>query len=345
MIEPVFKKTDFKLCDVPVPDGCPQSQTHSGIGLLSDGQYILTTSPYPNVKYKLWVSYIRAAVRKLSRYKLLNRAAETYENPCIYIGENNNGDYPVRFRLAQSYPLMGPLDPLFGYPSFNSDPDLYIEDDIIYVLNRSIYRMEGRYNYFMRLFLIEGKIHNGFFLQTSTTLLREGKDVVGSQCLTKYKGRYILTDVMTNSYNDGHTYNGIRYLSSNSIDGLKDTNEWHRIETNEGEYLPWHMSLFQHEEKLYTIIACVKKGEPQRCWQMLGEFNDDLTKLNIYKVPLTDYNSYRGAALVNANGDFELYSTTVHERIKGSKAVDGRNVIVASKPFIGVLDKVRDKGQ
>ncbi len=340
-MEPVFKKSDFTLCDVPVPMGYPQSQTHAGIGLLSDGTYVLTTSPYPNVKYKLWVSYLRAAIRKISRYKLLNRAAETYENPCIYIGEENNGSTPVRFRLAQSYPLMPPLEPLFGFPSFNSDPDIYIENDTIYVLNRSIYRMEGRYNYYMRLFLIEGRMKNGIFLQNSVELLREGKEVVGSQCMTKYKGRYILTDVMTNSYNDGYTYNGIRYLSSDTINGLKDEKEWHIVKTNEGENLPWHMSLFQYNGKLFSIIACVKKGEPHRCWQMLGEFNDDLSELYIDKVPLTDYKSYRGAALVNDKGEFQLYNTTVHEKVKGSNAVDGRNVIVAAMPFSELLNKVR----
>ena len=33
MLEPYFKKEDFILCDVPVPEGYPQSQTHAGIAV------------------------------------------------------------------------------------------------------------------------------------------------------------------------------------------------------------------------------------------------------------------------------------------------------------------------
>lgn len=341
VMEPVFKKSDFVLCDVPVPEGYPQSQTHVGIGLLSSGQYIMTTSPYPNVRYKLPIIYLRATIRKVSGNRVFKHPAEYYENPCIYVGVINNGKTPSSFKLAQTTPLMGPLLPLFGYPSFNSDPDLFIEEDRVYVLNRSIYRQEGNYNYYMRLYLIEGKIQNNCFLPNAVSVLREGQDIVGSQCLTSYKGRYILTDVMTNSYNDGETYNGIRFLSSDTIKGLKDSNEWKIVKTNTGELLPWHMSLFQYDGRLFTIIACVKRRCPKRCWQMLGEFKENMTELEIYEKPLTDFNSYRGAALVREDGLLVLYSTTVHEHVKGSKAVDGRNVILATKPFEEVLAQVR----
>ena len=339
----IFERSDFTLCVVPVPEGYPQSQTHAGVGLLSNGQYVLTTSPYPAVRYTKLVSYLRAAIRKLSKNRFFKHPGEYYENPCIYVGEKDCETPSVRFHLAQPTPLMGPLSPLFGYPSFNSDPDLFIEDDKVYVLNRSIYRQEGRYNYYMRLYLIEGRIENGYFLKTSSNLLREGKDIVGSQCLTKYRGNYILTDVMTNSYNDGHTFKGIRYLECDSIDAIKNNYDWKIIKTKTGDLLPWHMSLFQYNNTLYTIIACVKQGEPQRCWQMLGKFDENLSELKIYGIPLTDYNSYRSAALVKEDGTFVLYNTTVRERIKGGTSVDGREILMAQMPFDQLLTIINNR--
>ena len=85
------------------------------------------------------------------------------------------------------------------------------------------------------------------------------------------------------------------------------------------------------------------KGIGHRCWQMLGEFDDDLTYLKIYRTPLTDYASYRGAACVTDSGLFVLYSTTVHEKIKGSKSVDGRDVIMAKMPFNELLRMLKER--
>ena len=75
---------------------------------------------------------------------------------------------------------------------------------------------------------------------------------------------------------------------------------------------------------------------------MLGEFNQDLSCLKIYQTPLTDYSSYRGAACVNKNGEFVLYNTTVHEKIAGSKSVDGRDVIMAHMQFDKLLGIIRE---
>ena len=340
-MEPIFKRTDFSLCNVPVPEGYPQSQTHAGIGILNNGQYVLTTSPYPSVRYKFPVSYFRAIIRKITRNKYFSHPGEYFENPCIYVGDSINNDPPVSFKLASPTPLIGPLSPLFGYPSFNSDPDLFIENNKVYVLNRSIYRQKGTYNYYMRLYLIEGIIERGYFLHTSTVLLREGNEFVCSQCMTKYKGNYILTDINTNSYNDGQTFGGIRYFKSDSVEGLSTTSNWCNIKTDITNMLPWHMSLFQYKDVLYTIIACVQRNHPQRCWQMLGEFNSDLKELKIYNRPLTDYNSYRGSAIVLDNGVFVLYNTTVREKFRHSKSVDGRDVIVAKTEFEELIKELR----
>ena len=127
-----------------------------------------------------------------------------------------------------------------------------------------------------------------------------------------------------------------------NIAEITEQNIIHEVAVESGHLLPWHMSLFSYDDKLYTIIACVEKGDKsKKIWQMFGEFSDDLSKLIVFPRPLTDYNSYRGAALVNEQGIFILYSTTVHEHILGSKSVDGRDVVMAHMPFTDLCREIK----
>ena len=96
---------------------------------------------------------------------------------------------------------------------------------------------------------------------------------------------------------------------------------------------PWHISLFQYDEVMYAIIACVRQGESHRCWQVLGEFSKDLSMLTIYQTPLTDYKSYRCSAYVDKTGEFLLYTSTVGENINGGESVDGREILFAHVKF------------
>ena len=106
----------------------------------------MTTSPFPNVKYGKCVTYLRIIIRKLSKGKLLNPVrADYYENPCLYVEENNHESYPKRFKLLCNHPLMECPDDYYGYPSYNSDPDIYIEDGNVYILNRSVFPTSNDY--------------------------------------------------------------------------------------------------------------------------------------------------------------------------------------------------------
>ena len=337
----VFKRNEFLLCDVPVPSGYPQSQTHAGVFKSEDG-IVITTSPYPNVARSKLFNIIRVAIRKLSIGLLFNEErSEYFENPCIYLSKDG-----LHFHLMQSRPLMESPDAYYGFPAYNSDPDLYIENNDIYVLNRSIYRTEltpeeKRDEYQIRIYLIHGILDKGRFKYISTFLFKETTDLIVSPCLTFFKGQYIFTSLWTNCYNDGVSFDGLRYVHSASIESLGNNQDWRHVEVEGGDWIPWHMSLFVYEEKLYSILACVRRGCPHRCYQMLGAFNDSMTKLEIYKNPLTDYNSYRGSAYVDADGIFRLYSTTVNELIKGGHSCDGREIIYAARPFTDVLNMIR----
>lgn len=339
--KPIFSKREFTLCHVPAPKGYPQSQTHAGVWHLGDS-VLMTCSPYPNIKRKKWVEYLRIALRKASFGHLCRCIrGEFYENPCIYSSFDG-----ITFNLMQSRPLMESPDAYYGLPAFNSDPDLFVDGVNVYVLNRCIFRTKltpGRYRdeYMIRLYLIMGLLDEGRFKYISTNLIKESSELSVSPCITKYNGKYILLQLYTNCYNDGENFEGLRYIESETIEGLKDSSKWSSIRVKSDNYIPWHMSVFLYKERLYAIVACVRRGQGHRCWQMLGEFNDELSELTIYQTPLTDYKSYRGSAYVNDKGVFYLYNTTVYERIKGSNSVDGRDVLMARIPFDELMKSLR----
>ena len=343
MNKPIFSREDFTLCDVPVPVGYPQSQTHSGIAMYK-GNYYLTTSPYPNKKYSTVVSYIRSILKKITGGVLCNPInGEVYGNPCIYIGDNKD-EIPIKFKPLTVKPLMETPEAVFGFPAYNSDPDIFIENDIVYILNRVYYRTSNKQGGITDVFLIKGSVKYEKFKLESLQLIKEWERLFVSPCLINYRGKYVFTYLHSKSALDAKTFDGLYLQEVESIDKLSNNDNERKILIHDCELLPWHMSLFSHKEVLYTIITCVNKGDiTKKTWQMLGEFNQDLTELTIYPTPLTDYNSYRSSALVREDGLFVLYNTVVWEHIKGTNSVDGRDVVMAKCVFEDFLNKLRDK--
>lgn len=345
MNSPFFARNDFYLCDVPVPKGYPQSQTHSGIALF-DGKYYLTTSPYPGKKYPLYLIRIRSIIRKLSCGLLCNpTSGEVYENPCLYLGKDTNGEPPVKFQPLTVKPLMDTPEAVYGFPAFNSDPEIFIENGLFYILNRTVYRtkkLKQGYESKTDIFLIKGSVLNERFKLESIKLIKQWERPFASPCLTKFRGKYLFTYLDTNSALDAKTFDGLYVQELDNIDELSSNMNYRKIQVHSHDMLPWHMSLFSYKDTLYTIIACVKNGDKtKKIWQMLGEFDKNLSELTIYSTPLTDYNSYRGAAYVREDGMFVLYSTTLWEYLKGTKSVDGRDVILAQDMFVDLLEKIR----
>lgn len=346
MNNPFFDKNDLLLCEVPTPKGYPQSQTHSSI-VLYEGRYYLTTSPYPGKKYSKNITRIRALLQRISLGLLCNpKRSESYENPCLYVGLSNDLTPPVIFKPLTEFPLMNTPESVYGLPSFNSDPELYIENGRVYILNRVIYRtkmLNPGYESLTDIFLIEGNVDNERFKLESIRLIKEWGKPYASPCLTKFRGKYLFTYLDTNSALDATTFNGLYMQKLDDIKELGEKNNFHKIRVNSNDLLPWHMSLFSHNDTLYTIIACVKKNDKSRkIWQMLGEFNADLSELTIYSTPLTDYNSYRGAACVKDDGLFVLYTTTLWEYVKGTRSVDGRDVLLAKCKFSDLLNHFKN---
>lgn len=342
MMEVVFKKSDFILCDVPVPKGYPQSQSHCTIKY-HNGTLYLTTSPYPVIRRKRWETYFWLIVKKLS-LGLVNifYNGEDFENPLIYKGCSNNSDlFPTKFDLLKNCPLMDKPEDKYGLGSYCSDPDLFIDDGVFYVLNRTSARKSNTGNsyvdYETSIFLIEGKPNGDAFNTKKIHFLFNSQDA--SPCIAKYNNNYFYFSLDTTSYNTGAPCKSLNMRKR--IGELWDWSEPKTINLENGIWEPWHMSVFNYNNKLFAIVACIERGVKQRCWQILGQFNEDLSELKLFQKPLTDFNSYRGSAIVTEEGYFILYNTTVYEKIKGGTSVDGREIIMAYMPFEELLSQLQ----
>ena len=266
---------------------------------------------------------------------------EDYENPCIYVGKSKDkGEIPTHFELIEGSPLMDkPLD-IYGLGSYCSDPDLFVFRDNFIILNRNTFRKSetgiASEDYENQLYLIEGKVDNNRFITQRISYLFSDQDL--SPCFSYYNGEYILLSLDTTSYNTGEICKSLNLRRSKN-----DFYSWGQkrvVNIDKGKYEPWHMSVFSYQDELYTVVACIKKGEPKRCWQILGKFDKELTSLKLFQTPLTDYISYRGSAVVREDGEFVFYNTTVFEKIRNGKSVDGREVIMAHMPFLELIEKL-----
>lgn len=333
----VFDRKDFTLCKVPVPKGYPQSQTHCGIAY-NKGRYYLTTSPYPNPIRPQWLKYLAAVLKKLTFGKInYLYLGEDFENPMLYEAVKCAAkQIPIVFKLVKGSPLMQKPNDIYGTGSFCSDPDLSINDGKICVLNRTTVRGISEQKGETIVHLIKGNVENGrFVVEKNEPMFHEGYK---SPCMTKLESMYYYFCLDTNSYNTGEPCKAL--LVKESADMIH-WSEAKSICMENGAYEPWHMSVFKHGGKLYAIIACVRSGESHRCWQMFGEFDETLSSLKIYQTPLNDFRSYRGSAMVRDDGEFVLYNTTVREKIRGGRSVDGREVVMAHMPFEELLIKLR----
>lgn len=339
----IFKKNDFRLCKLPVPPGYLYAQTHVGVGYSCSGiggcHWFLVSSPYPNPKRKTIIRALRFVARHL--FNIKTKSSDWYENPMFYYSDSVEKT-PTEFTAFPSNPLMDTPEDLYGCGAFNSDPDIYVEGDNIYVLNRPTWRKhskEGNVVLYSKLYLIKIQYNGNIFTSSKPINLFDYPNANCSPSLTFFEGKFRIFSLLSNSYNTGEPCESVEMRSCIKIDGNYDDSQLICVETK--DYQPWHFSVFHYQTRLYSIVACTKGREPQRCYQMLGEFSDDLKRIHIYQMPLTDMKSYRGAAVVLPNGNFILYSSII-EPFKDSVSVDGRDIVVAESNFDIVLKTLKE---
>lgn len=338
MLGTIFQKEDFRLCNLPVPKGYPYSQTHVGVAYSVKGiggyHWFLTSSPYPNPKRSAFIRGLRFFAKKI--IGLTFKPSDWYENPMLYFGKEGS-ELITEFVPFSGNPLMKTPDDLYGSGAFNSDPDIYIEDDIIYVLNRPTWRFiddNGNKKYISKQYLMKITYDANRFIASEPIHLFDYPKANGSPSLIFYNGKYRIISLISSAYNTGKPCKYAEMVSSERIDGNYGIACKVKIDTQ--NYHPWHFSLFTYKSDLYSVVACIKGKEKQRCYQMLGKFSKDLSVLHIYQKPLTDMHSYRGDAVVLPNGDFVLY-TTIIEAFPNSLSVDGRDVLVIKRKFEQVI--------
>lgn len=358
-ISSIFKKNDFILCDVPVPIGYPQSQTHAGISYvpskLNGYSYWLVSSPFPNKKPNRLIIIIKKALKSILLKNISIKTknnnnkvtGEDYENPMLYFAnETEKGEPPIKFIPFRDNPLMDKPKDIYGGGTYCSDPDIFIENSDVYILNRETFRRyyfkeKNQYSSYTRINLLHGKVVDSEFKIINIDTKFTEIDLAGSPCIINFNDKYHYIYLITNSYNDGKDIGKLVIRSDNTIEGRFESKKIARVDG--GNFIPWHLSVFQHNGTLYSVVACIIKGNKRRCYQMLGEFDNNLDTLKIYQIPLTNLNSYRGSAFVREDGEFILYSTTVFEKFTGSKSIDGREIIVAHKKFDLILKELQNK--
>ena len=333
----IFTEKDFELCSVPVPKGYPQSQTHAGVATTGERVY-LTTSPFPRIKYGLLRRAFNKTCRTLTKGLYPPVYGDAQENPLLYWGESGS-KCPVEFSPYIGNPIASTPPQLFGFHSFNSDPDIYIEQRDIFVLNRECFHKSSNKEYWCRI----NQYHfidqeNGASYVNSKVLL-ETPSVFLSPSIAKWKSEYCMFYLETTSYNTGDKECHLYVRKSEHVDGNYDKIKELRIVSD--LFIPWHLSVFEFAGELFSIASCIKAGHPKRLYQMLGKFNKELTTLFIYQQPLIDIPSYRGAAYVDASGNIVLYSTTDCYRVSGSVSVDGKDVIMMTKSFNEILREIK----
>lgn len=340
ILAPIFKRSDFVLCDVPVPAGYPQSQTHCEF-VFHKGRYFMSTSPYP-VEMRM----VRRGYRKLLRLLTFNKYGKfvdgaQYENPCVYVAADSQSSAPTQFSPFVVNPLFGALESGDGLVSCNSDPQLFSDEGHLWLFNR-VYKKYSSGEIGADIMRVEIIDKNGRHCISEPSIFRRFDNVCVSPTIIHYGASYYFMYLDTNSYNDGRFFNGLYYYKSDSLDGLNYASELCKVEVIKNpSLLPWHFSLFQYEGRMYAVVACVEYGRKYRCIQMLGVFDSDVSHLTISPKPLTSLNSYRGCAHIMPDGTFLLYTTTVAERFHNDYSVDGRNVLLAKMNFKDVVKCTR----
>lgn len=341
-ITPAFNKSEFHICYVPVPKGCPQSQTHVGC-LVHNGKVYLTSTPYPRRHYPKVIASILYRLNRLLRYPWPKLMDEYYENPCLYVCDiGGNSSLATNFKPYIKNPLMSTPERVNGLPSYNSDPDLSCVGNHLFILNRAVYRTKitkSGYDSYKRIYLIDVDLKEMSHIRT--TVLKEWETPCISPCLFYYNNKYILAYLDSNAGNDFESFYGLYYIESSSIEGLKLEQSIKTIRINSDRWIPWHMSIFEYKGKLFSVVNCALKGQSGKLWQLLGEFSNNLEMLIIYPFPLSDYNSYRSSAFVDNGGNINLYLATVNEDITDGTSIDGREILVAKRSFDEVLHRCK----
>lgn len=310
----VLGSQKFTFCNIPVPAGYSQSQTHPSILYFPNKwhgyTHVLATTPYPKADIRC-------------------------ENPCLYYAADENS--PTVFIPNQNNPIVPP--PL-EKTAFNSDPCLYFENNRLYLLNR---RCEQTPN--LREIEVcysdDGK--NFSKPETIITESANNKELL-SPSIIKYdntKRIYFLNGDSGIRKNGKCT--GIDIYEGTSFEkaDFKHINTGYFLNSEETGIEPWHFDLFQHNNKLYMVL-CGRNKHQKGIRKQMNTYlavSDDYRNFFIFETPLVKLlKTYRPTAYLDEKKVLHLFFSIVG-RVAFDKS--DRTIALTSFDFEDLLKKIR----
>ncbi len=319
----IFPSGSLLFCSVPVPASVSsQSQTHPSICYIRNKwngyDHWLASTPYPHGNSR-------------------------EENPCIYFANSGSDDPPLNFTGININPILKPPD-----AGYNSDVELFFTNNCLY----SLIRVCG-INPDTREIKVQ-KSSNGFDWSPAIHIYSDtdckGKDELSPSIIPytdKLRIYHLNGDVNTNRHG---TCSSIEIMEGTNLDNpdFKWLKFGHFTNKASVKIEPWHMDLFEYNNKLYMVFCGRDRTEGKHRLHIYLAVSDDYENFTIFPEPLIKdlyifmpivsidgasyanfevtlgpeiekFDTYRPTAYVDENGFFNIYFSVIgHNRMDNS---------------------------
>jgi hypothetical protein len=312
----VLGDRSYQWCTIPVPEDYPrQSQTHPSILYIKKGwqgaTHWLATTPYPDTCVK-------------------------YENPCIYYaGEDGLTKSPVSFTPITRNPILS----WPGGSKFNSDVELYFENEILYAITREYDNQTLRKEIKVQT-SVDGQI---WTLPRPLFATSDAEKELLSPSILKYKNKYRFYCLNGNAgvFRKG-ICTGIDIWEGDSLSEPAFTQISTGCFPNKGDIgiEPWHCDVFEYENKLYMILCArdVRKKTLRAPMETYLAISENYQDFHIFPCPLIRHiKTYRPSAYVDEKMLY-LYFSSVGRYLNDKS---DRNIGLASFDMRKILEELQ----
>ncbi|MDP4201567.1 MAG: hypothetical protein Q8861_02645 [Bacteroidota bacterium] len=311
-LEPIFKLNDLKWCNIPVPKGYRQSQTHPSIIYNREGwngyNVWLATTPYPSTD-------------------------AFYENPCIYYSNYENNILNTNFHSISTNPI-DKID--IRGSGYNADPDIFLDGTALYCIEKKQLTSDRKYHYMIQSSL------NGQEWTTPKELFNSnltGCEMV-SPAIIKYKNKYRIYGAYSDALKENGIFHNLIILESNSLQNpnfkLINKPEFKL----KGSIELWHLDLFEYNNILYMVLCGKNTNFSTTFLSTYLAYSVDYTNFHIFPRPLfSDIYSYRPSAFVDNQGKLNLLISTMDAKHKVF-SIDGNEIGYTSSSFSKLIQSL-----
>lgn len=118
----IYDESVIKWCDLPISSRLNQGGVPDNMLDITHPSIILLSKPWNG--YNVWLAATPYPQK-------IGDDAQIYENTCIFHANLHNKHFPYKFTAVKYNPIIYP-----GEAEYNSDPELYFEDSIMYAITR-----------------------------------------------------------------------------------------------------------------------------------------------------------------------------------------------------------------